>query len=78
MLKDASRRKFDVMAWAIDALKKDPAIGRAEALRRAMLAMIEDPSNPWNAYPDYWGRSRSSVTAGGSECGHFATAIAEI
>jgi CHAT domain-containing protein len=40
---------------AFDALKKDPAIGRAEALRRAMLAMIEDPSNPWNAYPDYWG-----------------------
>jgi CHAT domain-containing protein len=38
-----------------DALKKDPAIGRAEALRRAMLAMIEDPSSPWNAYPDYWG-----------------------
>jgi CHAT domain-containing protein/tetratricopeptide (TPR) repeat protein len=37
-----------------DALKNDPAIGRAEALRRAMLAMIEDPSNPWNAYPDYW------------------------
>jgi CHAT domain-containing protein len=38
-----------------DALKKEPTIGRAEALRRAMLAMIEDPSNPWNAYPDYWG-----------------------
>jgi tetratricopeptide (TPR) repeat protein/CHAT domain-containing protein len=38
-----------------DALKKDPAIGRAEALRRAMLAMIEDQSNTWNAYPDYWG-----------------------
>jgi CHAT domain-containing protein len=32
-----------------DALKKEPAIGRAEALRRAMLAMIEDPSNTWNA-----------------------------
>jgi hypothetical protein len=30
-------------------------IGRAEALRRAMLAMIEDVSNSWNAYPDYWG-----------------------
>ena len=27
-----------------DALKKDPAIGRAEALRRAMLAMIDDTS----------------------------------
>ena len=47
-----------------DALKQDPAIGRAEALRRAMLAMIEDPSNIWNAYPDYWGPF-SIVGAGG-------------
>jgi CHAT domain-containing protein/tetratricopeptide (TPR) repeat protein len=38
-----------------EALKEDPAIGRAEALRRAMLAMIADTSNPWNAYPDFWG-----------------------
>jgi tetratricopeptide (TPR) repeat protein len=38
-----------------EALEKDPTIGRAEALRRAMLAMIEDASSPWNAYPDYWG-----------------------
>jgi len=38
-----------------EALQKDPTIGRAEALRRAMLAMIEDASSPWNAYPDYWG-----------------------
>ena len=37
------------------ALQKDPTIGRAEALRRSMLAMIDDTSNPWNAYPDYWG-----------------------
>jgi CHAT domain-containing protein/Flp pilus assembly protein TadD len=42
-------------ASTFDALKKDPAIGRAEALRRAMLAMIADQSSPWNAYPDYWG-----------------------
>ena len=38
-----------------DALQKDPTIGRAEALRRAMLAYLNDPSSPWNAYPDYWG-----------------------
>ena len=38
-----------------EAQQKDPTIGRAEALRRAMLAMIEDASSLWNAYPDYWG-----------------------
>src|SRR5262249_5177428 len=39
----------------VEALNRDPAIGRAEALRCAMLAMIEDASDPWSAYPDYWG-----------------------
>jgi tetratricopeptide (TPR) repeat protein/CHAT domain-containing protein len=38
-----------------EALRKDPSIGRAEALRRSMLAYMKDPSNPWSAYPDYWG-----------------------
>jgi CHAT domain-containing protein len=37
-----------------EAMKKDPTIGRAEALRRAMLAYMNDTSNPWTAYPDYW------------------------
>ena len=49
-----------------DALKKDPAVGRAEALRRAMLTMIEDTSKPWNAYLDYWGPF-SIVGEGGSQ-----------
>jgi CHAT domain-containing protein len=36
------------------ALQQQPNIGRAEALRLAMLGYLSDGSNPWNAYPDYW------------------------
>jgi len=38
-----------------EALSKDPGIGRAEALRRAMLAHLADPSSDDNANPAYWG-----------------------
>jgi tetratricopeptide (TPR) repeat protein len=64
----AGARALLVSHWQVDSdaavrlttstfeeLQKDPTIGRAEALRRAMLAMIDDASSPWNAYPDYWG-----------------------
>jgi CHAT domain-containing protein/Tfp pilus assembly protein PilF len=38
-----------------DALKTDPTLGRAEALRRAMLAYLADQSSPTNAHPAIWG-----------------------
>jgi len=38
-----------------DRLKADPKIGRAEALRQAMLAYLNDTSAPQNAYPAFWG-----------------------
>jgi CHAT domain-containing protein/tetratricopeptide (TPR) repeat protein len=38
-----------------DIMKRDPKIGRAEALRRAMLAYMNDKSHPLNAYPAFWG-----------------------
>jgi tetratricopeptide (TPR) repeat protein/CHAT domain-containing protein len=37
-----------------DILKSDPALGRAAALRRAMLAYMNDTTNPLNAYPALW------------------------
>jgi CHAT domain-containing protein len=37
-----------------DRLKADPKIGRAEALRQAMLAYLNDASSPRNAYPAFW------------------------
>jgi CHAT domain-containing protein len=37
-----------------DILKNDPQLGRAEALRRAMLAYMNDATSPLNAYPALW------------------------
>ena len=37
-----------------DIMKSDPKLGRAEALRRAMLAYMNDTTNPQYAYPALW------------------------
>jgi hypothetical protein len=38
---------------AVGAISRDKRLGRAEALRRAMLAMI-DNGKPHGAHPAYW------------------------
>jgi CHAT domain-containing protein len=63
----AGARALLVSHWAVDSdaatrittatfelLKSDPKLSRAGALRRAMLAYLNDPSTPRNAYPAFW------------------------
>ncbi len=64
----AGARALLVSHWAVDsaaatriaistfdALKNNPKLGRANALRGAMLSYLSDASEPRNAYPAYWG-----------------------
>lgn len=63
----AGARALLVSHWAVDSaaatrlttstfeiLKTDARLGRAEALRQAMLNYLNDPSSPQNAYPAFW------------------------
>jgi tetratricopeptide (TPR) repeat protein/CHAT domain-containing protein len=49
----ASEATVKLITKAVDELKRDPKIGRAEALRRSMLAMI-DTGNDNEAHPAFW------------------------
>jgi tetratricopeptide (TPR) repeat protein/CHAT domain-containing protein len=40
---------------AFEAMETDGSIGRAEALRRAMLSYMNDKTGRLNAYPAFWG-----------------------
>ncbi len=44
-----------LVAGVFDALKREPSIGRAEALRRAQLQMIDPSSPPEYGHPQSWG-----------------------
>ncbi len=37
-----------------DEMSTDPDIGRAEALRRAMLKLMTDNEKPYYAHPMFW------------------------
>jgi CHAT domain-containing protein/Tfp pilus assembly protein PilF len=64
----AGARALLVSHWSVDSeaatrlttstfaiLNADPKLGRAAALRSAMLAYMNDKSSPLNAYPAFWG-----------------------
>jgi len=64
----AGARALLVSHWSVDSeaatrlttstfavMKADAKLGRAEALRQAMLSYMNDKSGPLNAYPAFWG-----------------------
>ena len=64
----AGTRALLVSHWSVDSaaatrlttstfviMKNDPKLGRAAALRDAMLAYMNDRESPLNAYPAFWG-----------------------
>ena len=48
-----SEATVTLIAKAVGEITRDKTVGRAEALRRAMLAMI-DGAKPEQAHPSYW------------------------
>lgn len=68
----AGARALLVTHWAVDSaadrLKATPQLGRAEALRQAMLSLLDDASSPRNAYPAIWGPF-ALIGEGGAQSG---------
>ena len=50
----ASAAAVRLTTGALDALKREPGIGRAEALRRSEIALIEDESIAGSGHPMIW------------------------
>lgn len=44
-----------LMTTTFGELARSPAIGRAEALRQAMITISTDEKDPWSGYPTFWG-----------------------
>jgi CHAT domain-containing protein/Tfp pilus assembly protein PilF len=49
-----SRSAVRLTTATFAALAADPKLGRAEGLRRAMLTLLDDPSDPRYAHPAFW------------------------
>lgn len=49
-----SEAAVKLISKIFEILKQNPNLGRAEALRRSMLALMNDRSSPLNAYPAIW------------------------
>jgi CHAT domain-containing protein len=43
-----------LVSHTFSELAKDPKMGRSDAFRRAMLALISDTKRPWAAHPSIW------------------------
>ncbi len=50
----ASDAATSLTTAAFSSLAADPKLGRAEAMRRSMVAYINDTSRDLNAYPAFW------------------------
>src|SRR5262249_49636206 len=68
-----SQSTVDVITGTFEAMKTDPTIDRAEALRRSMLNLMQ--KNRSNAHPGYWA---SFAVVGESGAGGSASAPARV